>query len=248
VLEQLKEQVCEANHALVREGLVTLTWGNASAIDADRQHVVIKPSGVSYAEMSAKHMVVVDLEGNVVDGELKPSSDTPTHLHLYHKFPGVGGIVHTHSTWATAFAQARVAIPCLGTTHADHFMGPVPVTRPLNRQELDAGYEHYTGEVVVERFHNDGIEPLEVPAVLLAGHAPFTWGKNIDKAVQNAVALEAVAEMAHHTLTLRPGLDAIMQAARQGMGLNVSMPELEDYVLDKHYQRKHGPNAYYGQA
>jgi L-ribulose-5-phosphate 4-epimerase len=190
--------------------------------------VVIKPSGIPYAEMRPEHMVVVDLDGRVVEGRLRPSSDTPTHLLLYQHMPGVGGITHTHSRCATIFAQARMEIPCFGTTHADHFYGPVPVTRPLSADEVDSEYETNTGRVIVERFRT--LDAGAMPAVLVAGHAPFTWGKDVAESVTNAVALEAVADMALGVLQLRP--DA---------------PPLEPYVLDKHYQRKHGPNAYYGQ-
>ena len=228
MLEQLKAEVYEANLELVRRGLVTLTWGNASGIDADRRLVVIKPSGVSYDEMKPDDMVVVDLDGNLVEGQLRPSSDTPTHVLLYRHFDGIGGVTHTHSTYATMFAQARLEIPCFGTTHADQFFGPVPVTRPLTQQEVESAYEANTGQVIVERFA--GLDPIEMPAVLVAGHAPFTWGTSAAAAVAGAVALEAVAEMALGTMTLRS--DA---------------PVLEAYVLNKHYQRKHGTDAYYGQ-
>ena len=228
MLRRLKAAVCEANLELVRQGLVTLTWGNVSGLSEDRRFVVIKPSGVSYSELNPDQMVVLDLDGHVVEGEMRPSSDTPTHVLLYRHFPGVFGITHTHSTQATAFAQARREIPCFGTTHADHFYGPVPVTRPLSPAEVDEAYERYTGEVIIERFAE--LKPLEVPAVLVAGHAPFTWGRDAGESVRNAIALEAVAAMAQLTLSLRP--DAL---------------PLEDYVLDKHYQRKHGPSAYYGQ-
>ena len=228
MLEALKEQVCEANLELVDHGLVTLTWGNVSGISDDRQHVVIKPSGVSYDEMRPEQMVVVDLDGKVIEGTLRPSSDTPTHVRLYCQFQAIGGIAHTHSRSATIFAQARMEIPCFGTTHADHFLGPIPVTRPLTEKELDAGYEANTGAVIVERFRD--LDAMAMPAVLVAGHAPFAWGKDVAEAVKNAVALEAVAEMALGVLALRP----------EGV-------TLEPYVLNKHYERKHGPNAYYGQ-
>jgi L-ribulose-5-phosphate 4-epimerase len=228
MLDTLKAQVCQANLDLVAHGLVTLTWGNVSGISDDRQHVVIKPSGVSYDDMRPEQMVVVDLDGQVVEGKLRPSSDTPTHVLLYRNFPTIGGITHTHSRFATIFAQARIEIPCFGTTHADHFFGPVPVTRPLTEQELDEGYEVNTGQVIVERFRE--LDAAAMPAVLVAGHAPFAWGKNVADSVKNAVALEAVAEMALGVLALRP----------QGV-------PLESYVLTKHYERKHGPNAYYGQ-
>jgi L-ribulose-5-phosphate 4-epimerase len=228
MLAQLKEQVCQTNRDLVTHGLVTLTWGNVSGISDDRQHVVIKPSGVPYEALRHHDMVVVDLQGNVVDGKLRPSSDTPTHILLYQHFKSIGGICHTHSRFATVFAQTRLEIPCYGTTHADHFFGPVPVTRPLTKQEVDTAYEVETGRVIVERFTN--LDPAAMPAVLVAGHAPFTWGKDAAEAVANSVALEAVAQM-----------------ALAGQQLLKSAPELEQYVLEKHHDRKHGPNAYYGQ-
>ncbi len=228
MLEELKVEVCQANLDLVGHGLVTLTWGNVSGISDDRQRVVIKPSGVSYDDMKPEHMVVVDLEGNVIEGDLRPSSDTPSHVLLYRHLESIGGITHTHSSHASMFAQARVEIPCYGTTHADHFFGPVPVTRPLSQQEVETAYEANTGQVIVERFAD--VDPLEMPAVLVAGHGPFAWGKNADDSVKNAVALEAVAKMAIGTMSIRP--DA---------------PVLESYVLQKHYQRKHGAHAYYGQ-
>lgn len=228
MLKSLKEQVCEANLDLVKHGLVTLTWGNVSAISDDRERVVIKPSGVSYDEMRPKQMVVVDLQGNVIDGDLRPSSDTPTHVLLYQHFEAVGGITHTHSRHGTMFAQARQEIPCLGTTHADHFYGPVPVTRPLTAEEVEEAYEANTGQVIIERFKE--LDPAAVPGVLVAGHAPFAWGPSAAKSVENAVALEAVAEMALGTSQIV-----------------ADPPTLEQYVLDKHYRRKHGPDAYYGQ-
>jgi L-ribulose-5-phosphate 4-epimerase len=228
VLELLKDEVCRANLDLVAQGLVTLTWGNVSGISDDRQYVVIKPSGVPYNQMRPEHMVVVDRDGSVVEGKLRPSSDTPTHVMLYQHFSGIGGITHTHSRHATMFAQARYEIPCYGTTHADHFYGPVPITRPLTNEEVDEAYEANTGRVIIERFQD--LDPAAMPAVLVAGHAPFTWGKNVAESVHNAVALEAVAEMAL-------GVQQICRGA----------PLLESYVLEKHYQRKHGANAYYGQ-
>lgn len=228
MLDALRKQVCEANHELVRHGLVTLTWGNASGIDPERRLMVIKPSGVPYEHLEPAHMVVVDLEGNVVEGGLRPSSDTPTHLVLYRSFQQIGGIAHTHSRCATMFAQARREIPCLGTTHADHFYGLVPVTRPLSESEVDDDYEGNTGRVIVERFAC--LDPVAMPAVLVAGHAPFTWGSSAAGAVENAVALEAVAEMAIGSWLIE----------RHGC-------ELEPYILEKHYRRKHSPAAYYGQ-
>lgn len=228
MLDDLREDVCEANRALVDHGLVTLTWGNVSGICPERRHVAIKPSGVSYRELTPEHIVVVDLEGDVVEGDLRPSSDTPTHVLLYRHFPGIGGISHTHSRYGTAFAQARREIPCLGTTHADHFHGAVPVTRPLRPGEVEEDYEANTGRVIAERF--EGIDPLEIPAVLVAGHAPFTWGRTVQEALENAVALEAIAAMAAATLALDPAAAA-----------------LEEHVLEKHFRRKHGKTAYYGQ-
>ncbi|MCA9234152.1 MAG: L-ribulose-5-phosphate 4-epimerase AraD [Planctomycetales bacterium] len=227
--DKLREQVCQANLDLVAHGLVTLTWGNVSGLSADGLHFAIKPSGVPYDDMEPDQMVVVSVEsGQVVEGELRPSSDTPTHRLLYASFTGVGGIVHTHSPKATAFAQARREIPCLGTTHADHFHGPVPVTRPLSEREVEDGYEAHTGDVIVERFAE--LDPVTMPGVLVAGHAPFAWGQDAAEAVKNAVALEAVANMALDALLIDP--DARV---------------LEPYVLDKHYTRKHGKDAYYGQ-
>jgi L-ribulose-5-phosphate 4-epimerase len=228
MLAQLKEQVCQANRDLVTHALVTLTWGNVSGISDDRQHVVIKPSGVAYERLRPDDMVVVDLQGKVVEGKLRPSSDTPTHVLLYQHFKSIGGICHTHSRFATVFAQARMEITCYGTTHADHFFGPVPVTRPLTKKEVDSAYEAETGRVIVERFAD--LDPTAMPAVLVAGHAPFTWGKDAADAVANSVALEAVAQM-----------------ALAGQQLLKGAPELEQYVLEKHHERKHGPNAYYGQ-
>ena len=227
MLKELKKEVYEANMALVHHGLVTLTWGNASAIDRNHELFVIKPSGVSYDEMKPAHMVVLDMEGNVVEGNLKPSSDTPTHLTLYRHFPGIGGIVHTHSSMATAWAQAGRAIPAYGTTHADHFYGEVPCTRKLTEEEVNRNYEQETGNVIVERFIN--LDPVEVPAVLVNGHAPFTWGKNADDAVKNAVVVEEVAKMALNTELLG------------------QKQPVDDFLLEKHYSRKHGKNAYYGQ-
>ena len=200
MLNDLKDRVCQANLDLVARGLVTLTWGNVSGLSDDGQYVVIKASGVPYANMRPEHMVVVDLDGKVVQGDLRPSSDTPTHLLLYKSFQGIHGVAHTHSRYATMFAQARLEIPCLGTTHADHFYGRVPVTRPLAENEVEIAYEANTGHVIIERFAE--VDPLAMPAVLVAGHAPFVWGSSAASAVENAVALEAVAEMAWGTQLL----------------------------------------------
>jgi L-ribulose-5-phosphate 4-epimerase len=229
VLDDLKQQVYRANLDLVAHGLVTLTWGNVSGLAPDGAHFAIKPSGVAYDAMRPEHMVVVSLEtGEIVDGKLKPSSDTATHRVLYQRFPGIGGITHTHSLRATAFAQARREIPCFGTTHADHFYGSIPVTRPLTAKEIDEAYELNTGLVIVERFAT--LDPLAIPGVLVASHAPFAWGKNAADSVKNAVALEAVADMALATLVLAPSTGAV-----------------EHFLLNKHYFRKHGTTAYYGQ-
>jgi L-ribulose-5-phosphate 4-epimerase len=229
MLDDLKQQVCQANLALVAHGLVTLTWGNVSGVSPDREFLVIKPSGVDYDALKPEQMVVVSLEtGEVVEGSLKPSSDTPTHRLIYQTFTAIGGITHTHSPKAVAFAQAEREIPCFGTTHADHFYGAVPVTRQLTEREVEQAYELNTGRVIVERFAK--LDPVAMPAVLVAGHAPFTWGKDADDSVNNAVALEASAAMALDTYMLNPAAAAIPQ-----------------YLLDKHYNRKHGKDAYYGQ-
>jgi L-ribulose-5-phosphate 4-epimerase len=228
MLEALKELVCAANLELVRYGLVTLTWGNVSGVDRARGLMVIKPSGVAYDLIRPETMVVTDMDGRVVEGEYAPSSDTPTHVRLYQAFPNIGGVVHTHSAYATAFAQAGCEIPCLGTTHADHFHGAVPVARLPTEAEVRERYEHNIGGLLVERFRD--IDPDAVPGVLAAGHGPFAWGPTPKKAVENAVALEAVARMAATTFALAP------QAV-----------PLPSYILDKHYGRKHGPGAYYGQ-
>ncbi len=228
MLEQLKKEVCEANLLLPKYGLVTFTWGNVSALDRETGLVVIKPSGVEYGTMTADDMVVVDLEGNVVEGRYKPSSDTPTHVALYRAFPGLGGIVHTHSRWATSFAQAGRGIPPMGTTHGDYFYGEIPCTRKMTAQEIAGEYEKETGNVIIETFR--GIDPLNIPAALVHSHGPFTWGKDAMEAVHNAVVLEEVAFMALHALQLNPQADAMQQE-----------------LLDKHYLRKHGANAYYGQ-
>lgn len=234
MLEKLKHAVWDANLRLHRAGLVPETWGNVSGIDRERGLVAIKPSGVPYAELAPAHIVLVDLDGAVAAGDLRPSSDTPTHLALYRAFPALGGVTHTHSPAATAFAQADREIPCYGTTHADHFDGVVPVTRPLTREEVEKDYELHTGTVIVETFATRGLDPARMCAVLVSGHGPFTWGENAGASVTNAIVLEAVAAMARDTLLLR----ACHRAN------DTPIPE---YLLRKHFDRKHGPGAYYGQ-
>lgn len=228
MLEQLKKEVFENNLRLVKNGLVTLTWGNVSGIDREKGLVVIKPSGVSYDTMTAEDMVVIDLDGNRVEGRYSPSSDLPTHLELYRAFPEIGGIVHTHSRWATIFAQCGKDVPALGTTHADTFYGAVPCTRRMTPEEIKGAYEAETGKVIIEAF--EGKNVMDVPAVLVHTHGPFTWGKNASKAVENAIVLEEVSMMAWHTIAMNP--EAKMQQE----------------LADKHYFRKHGANAYYGQG
>ena len=224
MLEELKQQVYAANMELPRRGLVTYTWGNVSGIDRKAGLVVIKPSGVAYEELTPDKLVVLDLDGRKVEGGLNPSSDTKTHLELYKAYPQLGGIVHTHSTYAVAFAQARRDLPAFGTTHADYFYGPVPCTRELTPEEIDEDYERNTGKVILETFARRGIDPLHVPAVLCASHGPFTWGKDAHEAVHNAVVLEEVAKM----------------AARCEM-INPDVKEAPQCLQDKHYLRKHGP-------
>lgn len=229
MLETLKQQVCDANLKLVAEGLVIQTWGNVSGVDRASGNMVIKPSGVPYAEMKPEHMVVVSLEtGEVVEGEMRPSSDTPTHRILYRAFEAIGGVVHTHSLYATAWSQAKVDIPALGTTHADYFYGPIPVTRLLTPEEIGEDYEANTGHVIVEKF--EGMEATHFPGVLVASHAPFAWGATPDKAVENAVVLENIAHLASETLKIEAAVSTMQQE-----------------LLDKHFLRKHGPGAYYGQ-
>lgn len=230
MLEGLKKQVLEANLELPRLGLVAFTWGNVSAWDPETGAVVIKPSGVPYETMVAEDMVVVDAEGRPLEGRFKPSSDLATHLELYRSFPGLGGIVHTHSTWATVWAQACRGIPALGTTHADYFFGEVPCTRVLTERQTAGAYEAETGLAIVERFREGGLDPVRMPAVLVANHGPFTWGADAHGAVHNAAVLELTARMALHTLQLSPELPAMPQ-----------------HLLEKHFFRKHGPGAYYGQ-
>ena len=229
MLEKLKEQVFQANLLLPKHGLITFTWGNASGIDREQGLVVIKPSGVSYDVMKADDMVVVDLKtGVVVEGKLKPSTDTPTHIELYKAFPNIGGVVHTHSRWATTFAQAGRGIIALGTTHGDYFYGEIPCTRKMTVAEIQGEYEKETGTVIKETFQGKNADTI--PAVLVYGHGPFTWGKDPMDAVHNAVALDEVAYMNFHTLLLEPHI-----------------PSMQQELLDKHYLRKHGANAYYGQ-
>jgi L-ribulose-5-phosphate 4-epimerase len=228
---ELREQVCEANRALVRAGLVVLTFGNVSGVDRDAGVLAIKPSGVPYDDLRPEAIVVVDLESDeVVAGAHRPSSDTPTHAVLYRRFPAAGGIVHTHSRFATAWAQAGRELPCLGTTHADHFRGPVPVTRLPEADEILEAYEERTGDIVVEAFERRGLDPRETPAVLVASHGPFAWGDDVAQALENAVALELCAELAIYTLAL-----------------NVDAPALHAPLLERHFTRKHGPGATYGQ-
>ncbi len=226
--EDLKKRVCEANLDLPRYGLVVFTWGNVSGIDRDAGIVAIKPSGVDYEELTPDKIVLLDLNGKIVEGDLRPSSDTPTHLELYRQFQNVGGICHTHSTHATMWAQARREIPCFGTTHADHFYGSIPVTELMTPQEIRDDYEANTGGVIVRRFR--GLDPMQMPAVLVAGHGPFTWGKTPQASVENAVVLEEVARMAYGTIEI-----------------NLQSGPISQVLLDKHYLRKHGKNAYYGQ-
>ena len=228
MLKELKERVYKANLDLVGHGLVILTFGNTSGIDRRRGVVAIKPSGVGYEEIKPADIVLVDLDGRRVEGKLRPSSDTPTHLALYRAFPAIGGIAHAHSEYATMYAQAGLEIPCLGTTHADHFRGPVPVTRMLTKAEVEHDYEANTGKVIVERFRR--LDPAATPAVLVAGHGPFAWGKSPEDAVRNALVLEQVAKIALGTHFLAPGCGP-----------------LPDHLLRRHFERKHGPQATYGQ-
>lgn len=227
MLEELKKKVCKANLDLVKHGLVIFTWGNVSAIDPETKLVVIKPSGVSYDDMKPEDMVVVDLDGTVVEGELRPSSDTPTHLVLYKEFPNIGGIVHTHSTYATAWAQAGMDIPNIGTTHADYFHDDIPCSREMTKGEVEGDYEAETGKVIVERFQQ--LNYIHTPGALVRNHGPFAWGKDAAEAVHNAVVMEQIAKMAFISLTVNPSLS------------------MNPRLVEKHFQRKHGPNAYYGQ-
>lgn len=229
--EELKQRVHQANLALVEAGLVVLTWGNASGADRQAGVMAIKPSGVAYDKLRPEHMVVLSLEdGRIVEGSARPSSDTPTHLHLYQSFPSLGGVVHTHSTYGTSFAQAQRPIPCLGTTQADNFHGSIPCTRSMTPAEIATDYELNTGKVIIECFRTARIDPARIPGVLVASHAPFAWGDTPEKAVENAIVLEFSAQMALHSLMINPGVQPISPA-----------------LLDKHFFRKHGPGAYYGQ-
>ena len=227
MLEELKAKVCKANLELVQHGLVIFTWGNVSAIDRESGLVVIKPSGVSYDDMKPSDMVVVDLDGNIVEGDLNPSSDTPTHLALYRAWPEIGGVVHTHSTYATAWAQAGRDLPNIGTTHADYFHKEIPCTDFMTEAEVKGAYELETGNVIIRRF--EGMNPVHTPGVLVKNHGPFSWGKDAFDAVHNAVVMEQVAKMAYIAFGVNPDL------------------KMNDLLIEKHFNRKHGPNAYYGQ-
>jgi L-ribulose-5-phosphate 4-epimerase len=229
MLEQLKQKVLKANLELPKRNLVTYTWGNVSEIDRESGLIVIKPSGVNYEDMTSNDMVVVDIDGNIIEGNLKPSSDTPTHIELYKKYPQLGGIVHTHSLWTTIWAQAGMSIPAMGTTHADYFYGEIPCTRKLTKEEINGEYEKQTGAVIIETF--EGKNPMHTPGVIVNDHGPFSWGKDADEAVHNAVVMEEVAKMAYFTKLLNP-----------------SDERADSVLIDKHFLRKHGANAYYGQA
>ena len=229
MLEELKEKVFRSNLDLVRYGLVVFTWGNVSGRDYKTGLIVIKPSGVSYDKMKAEDMVVVDINGKVVDGNLRPSADMATHLELYKNYPDIGGITHTHSTNAVAFAQAGRDIPALGTTHADYFYGDIPCTRSLTKEEVETAYEKNTGKVIIEEIKKRGYDPKFIPGIIVRNHGPFSWGNDCNASVFNSVVMEMVAEMDLKTLLINKN------------------PYFDDYILDKHFQRKHGPNAYYGQ-
>ena len=228
-LKSLREEVLEANLELVRQLLVVFTFGNASGFDPESGRIVIKPSGVPYDQLTAADLVITDIQGKVVEGGLRPSSDLPTHAALYQAFPGIRGVVHTHSRYATAWAQAGIPIPCLGTTHADYFHGPIPVTPHMRPEEIESDYEWNTGQVIIRRFA--GMDPTHTPAVLVAGHAPFCWGPSPTEAAHTAAVVEEVARMAYLTTTIRSNVE-----------------EISDHLRDKHFLRKHGPNAYYGQV
>lgn len=230
MLQTLREQVWRANMQLWEDGLVFRTWGNVSGLDSKEGILAIKPSGVPYDKLCPENMVLVDLDGKVVEGDMNPSSDLPTHLVLYRAWPKIGGVAHTHSLAATSFAQASRGIPCFGTTHADYFHGTVPCTRPLTEAEINGEYEARTGDVIVEAFEKGGLDPLRIPAVLVSCHGPFAWGSDALKAADNAAYLEMVAKLALDTLALKPDCSSV-----------------DKCLLDKHFLRKHGPNAYYGQ-
>ena len=230
MLDVLKAEVLKSNLDLVKHNLVTFTWGNVSGIDREKGLIVIKPSGVEYDKMVADDLVVIDLEGRVVEGNFSPSSDTPTHLALYNACPEIGGVVHTHSPWATSWAQAGQSIPAMGTTHADYFYGGIPCTRAMTPEEIQGEYEKETGMIIIETLKEKEISPLEIPAALVYSHGPFTWGKNADEAVHNAVVLEEIAQMAYRSLKISP---------QQG--------NMQKELLEKHFMRKHGADAYYGQ-
>ncbi|MCC5895726.1 MAG: L-ribulose-5-phosphate 4-epimerase [Alkalibacterium sp.] len=230
MLENLKKKVYDANMALPQHNLVVFTWGNVSGIDREKGLVVIKPSGVDYSALSPNNMVVVDLNGEIVEGDYKPSSDTATHIELYKFFKDIGGVVHTHSPWAVSFAQAGMDIPAAGTTHADYFYGDIPVTRKMRTKEIESDYEKNTGTVIVDTFKERSIDPNQIPGVLVNDHGPLTWGTSPDNAVYNSVVLEKVAEMTYH-----------------GLQISSSSSRMDQALLDKHYLRKHGKNAYYGQ-
>lgn len=230
MIEKLKEIVFKENLELVKKNLVIYTWGNVSATDREKKLMVIKPSGVEYDTMKPEDMVIIDFEGNVIESRYKPSSDTPTHIELYKAFEKIGGIVHTHSSYATSWAQARKEIPALGTTHADYFYGNVLCTRPLTKEEIDGEYEKNTGLVIIETLKKNNINPLDIPGIIVASHGPFAWGRDAEEAVYNAVVLEELAKMAYRTIQINPDIKPV-----------------EKYLLDKHYLRKHGKNAYYGQ-
>ncbi len=230
MLEKLKKEVYDANIELVTQNLVIYTWGNVSAIDRETNLVVIKPSGVKYDMMKPSDMVVIDLDGNIIEGDMKPSSDTPTHLELYRCFKHINGVVHTHSEWATSWAQACRDVPSYGTTHADYFYGDIPCTRSLTKEEIKNNYELNTGKVIIETLVKKNYKPLEMPGIIVSNHGPFTWGKSAGDAVHNAKVVEEVCKMAFRTEKL-----------------NQTVKKIDDHLLDKHYLRKHGKNAYYGQ-
>ncbi|MEI0517458.1 L-ribulose-5-phosphate 4-epimerase [Brachyspira murdochii] len=230
MLEELKKIVFEENLELVKRELVIYTWGNVSGLDIESKTFAIKPSGVDYDVMKAEDMVVLDLEGNKLEGKYKPSSDTATHIELYKAFPEIGGIVHTHSSYATSWAQARKDIPALGTTHADYFYGDIPCARPLTKEEIEGEYEKNTGLVIIETLKKRNINPMDIPGIIIASHGPFAWGKDAKEAVHNAVVMEELAKMAYRTIQITPEIKSV-----------------EQYLLNKHYFRKHGANAYYGQ-